>query len=111
MLLQERINLMQRTPVVRPGRGEDALRARGVQPWHRCDQAGGDASPWLAIRMSHRHERSGRRIVLRRTGGGTARPAIPLTYWRRALIQMLRYSPGRFQDRSGLCNEPQRDHT
>ncbi len=45
MLLQERINLAQRPPVVRPGRGEDALGGRGVQSWHRGDQAGGDASP------------------------------------------------------------------
>ncbi len=45
MLLQERINLVQRPSVVRPGRGEGALGGPGVQSWHRGDQAGCDSSP------------------------------------------------------------------
>jgi len=62
MLLQERINLAQRPPVVRPGRGEDTLGGRGVQSWHRGDQAGGDASRDLP---------SGWAVVTTGPGGGS----------------------------------------
>jgi hypothetical protein len=45
ILGQERVHLAQRPPVIGLGRGEGALGARGVQLWHRGDQAGDDAIP------------------------------------------------------------------
>ena len=77
ILLQQSVDLTQRPPVTRTRCGEHVTDGTVVQSRHGTDQAGGDSIQRLIIEAGRRHDRSGRRIVLRRTGGGAARPDSP----------------------------------
>ena len=73
MLAEERIQLAQRAALASPGHSENIVGGFGVQARQHGGQVGNDPLTRRAGPLCRGHDESGRRIVLRRTGGGAIR--------------------------------------
>src|ERR1017187_9053582 len=74
LLTQERVQFTQRPPVICLCCSQDVLCAPHDQAWQHLNQPVDDPLRQVTGPPGCGHDKSGRRIVLRRTGGGAADP-------------------------------------